>query len=304
MSGPHLAATGERTRRRQSGVARKDQSFLCFIHIERAGGTTLHHILRNNFPSFLTLPPSLWTNEPDATFTSEELHTFLRLLPFTRGIGGHTTRVSAGYETAASAPIAYFTYLRPPLERYVSHFRYQVARMDIPWSFEAFLAEPRFANFMTTRIAGRPDIELAKRLLRERFAFVGLTDRFDESLLLMRRALGLADFDIRYERQNAAPASGPAASGAEPLDDPAILSQVKEQNKLDLALYEFARTTLYPEYIRQYGSALSGDLERFRAENRGFRFSRRKQYVWSAYRKLVYEPLSTAVGRGHRRSRA
>lgn len=271
---------------------------LCFIHIERAGGTTLHHILRSNYISFLTLPPQLWTNDPQAVFTAAELQAMLRLLPFTRGFGGHTTRVYAGYETATAQPLHYFTFLREPVQRYISQFQYQVERMGVPWSFESFLAEPRFANFMTHRIAGGADVQRAKELLRERFAFVGLTERFDESLLLMRHALGLPAMDVRYERQNAG-GDSPAVPARVPLGG-GLLRQAHDRNRLDLELYEYARTVLYPEYIGRYGPALSQDLDRFRTANAGFRFSPRRRLIWGLYRKIVYQPAEFAARRKHR----
>lgn len=275
---------------------------LCFIHIERAGGTTLHYILRHNFLSFLTLSPSLRSNEGATALTAAELHALLRVLPFTKGFGGHTTRAYAGYERAGAQPINYFTFLRSPIDRYVSHFQYQVDRMRIPWTFGQFLSEPHFANFMTTRIAGRPDVERAKELLRDRFSFIGLTERFDESLLLMRHALGLPDFDVRYERQNAGRDRGNTMSSIDSPGTEDVTERIRSQNLLDLELYRFAREELYPEYVGRYGPQLSSDLERFRTENEGFRFRTSRRYAWGLYRKFGYEPIEQLIRRAYRGS--
>lgn len=250
--------------------------------------------------SFLTLTPSPWTNDPSAVFTAAELRVLLRWLPFTRGFGGHTTRAYVGYERATDRPVRYFTFLRDPIERYISHLEYQRARMGIPWSLETFLNEPRFSNFMTTRIAGVADVGRAKELLRERFAFVGLTERFDESLLLMRQALRLSCFDIRYERKNVGQRQRLAEERDLLLDGRDALARIKSQNLLDLELYEFARTTLYPEYVSRYGPELGGDVERFRGKNAGFRFSRSRRYSWALYRKLGYQPLEAIARKRHR----
>ncbi len=274
---------------------------LCFIHIERAGGTTLEHILRNNYLSFLTLPPSVWTNDPAAVFTADELRALVRWLPFTRGFGGHTTRVYGGYEEAVAQPIKYFTFLRDPVERYVSHFHYQVDTVRVPWSLDAFLHEPRFANFMTNRIAGGPDLARAKELLQTRFDFVGLTERFDESLLLMRNALGRHDLEIHYEQQNVGRHGGSSGKSPGILDDPDALEQIRSRNRLDLELHEFVRNAVYPGYVDRYGPGLESDVDRFRRENAGFRFSRRRRLAWALYRKVVYEPMLLAVTGRRRR---
>jgi hypothetical protein len=274
---------------------------LCFIHIERAGGTTLHHILRNNYLSFATLTPSLWSNEADAVVTAQEIRGLLRWLPFMKGFGGHSTRLYAGYEEATSHPVKYFTFLRHPVARYLSHFRYQVDTMGLPWSLEAFLDEPRFANFMTNRIAGRPDLARAKELLRTRCTFVGLTERFDESLLLLQEALNLPDLDVRYERQNEGKSAGESTVGAAPLDDHEILERVQSRNELDLELYDFAANVLFPDYVSRYGADLERDRARFQAERQGFRFSRSRRLAWAVYRKAGYEPVGRAVRRWQRR---
>ena len=270
---------------------------MCFIHIERTGGTTLDYILRNNYLSFLILPPSFWTNDPRAEFTAAEFGTLLRWLPFTRGIGGHTTRAYLGYEQAARQPIQYITLLRDPVRRCLSQFRYHVERLGMKWSLEKFLEEPRFMNFMTNRIAGVPDVGRAREMLEKRFAFVGLTERFDESLLLMRKALGVDDLDIRYERRNVgAEASNRADSGYFG-DDPVTLDLVRASNPLDVELYDFVRNVLYRNYVDLYGPTLSSDLDRFRKENDGFRFSRGRRATWALYRKLIYQPLERVVRR-------
>ena len=283
-------------------ISKRRPDMLCFVHIERAGGTTLHYIIRNNFLSFLTLTPSLWSNDPTTIFTAKELRALLRWLPYTKGFGGHNTRAYVQYESVTDRPIRYFTFLRNPIARYLSHFSYQVDRMNRPWSLDSFLSEPRFANYMTTRIAGGPDVTRAKELLREQFVFVGLTERFDESLVLLRHALDLHHFDIRYEHKNAGRGRLHSPSN-DLLNDPDTLTRVRSQNLLDLELYDFARNELYPEYVNRYGSELSGDVDRFREENDGFRFHRRRRYAWGIYRKFLYQPLETAIRHRHRQPR-
>jgi hypothetical protein len=55
----------------------------------------------------------------------EEVLMLFRLLPHTRGFGGHTTRSYLGYERAAGRPIRYVTFVRDPVKRYLSHFNHQ-----------------------------------------------------------------------------------------------------------------------------------------------------------------------------------
>ena len=202
-----------------------------------------------------------------------------------------------GYDAVTPRSIRYFTFLRDPVDRYLSHFEYQVDRMHAPWTLDTFLSESRFSNLMTTRIAGAPDVGRAKTLLGEKFAFVGLTERFDESLILMRQALRLGHFDARYERKNASPRHQPPRREQAYREDPGVLRKVASQNRLDLELYAFAQDTLYPEYERRYGEGLRVDVARLRADMAHFHFNVRRRYMWALYRKVVYQPLELMARR-------
>lgn len=270
---------------------------LCFVHIERAGGTTLHHILRNNYLTFLTLSPSLWTNDPSTVLTAADLSRLLRWLPITKGIGGHNTRTYLDYETVTHRPLRYFTLLRDPIDRYISHFLYQVHAKRIAWSLDSFLSEPRFTNFMTTRIAGSPDISRAKQFLADHFSFVGLADQFDESLLLMRRMLDLPHFDIRYVRRNESRDPLYAEKKSSIVENRDTLEMIRSQNLLDLELVDFAWNTLYPRYLDRYGPELGRDVEHLREQNASFHFSRTRRYVSASYRRLVYQSLEASSRR-------
>jgi hypothetical protein len=71
--------------------------------------------------------------------------------------------------------------------------------------------------------------------------FVGLTERFDESMVLLR-ALVAPDLDIRYERANVAKSSRIAK---ELLSDPVTRQMIVEANQGDLELYEYVLRELY-----------------------------------------------------------
>lgn len=241
--------------------------FLCFIHIERAGGTTLHHLLRYHYPTYLTLRPwMLDANHPDHVFTAGELRCLLRLFPFVKGIGGHTTRVYLGYEQVVPE-VFYLTFLRDPIRRYLSHYHYHRDQKGRELSLEAFLEDRRFHNFQTVRIAGAPDLERAKRYLAERFGFVGLAEAYDASLLILRQVLGLPE--VRYERRNVLLSR--ALSPPEEMS-PALRTRLEKANALDLELYRFAREELFPRFQDLYCGNLEADLAVFREQCQSFRY--------------------------------
>jgi len=262
---------------------RDREPLLCFVHIERAGGTTLHHLLRSNSLSAVTLTPwYYWPNEAHAVFEAAEARAFFRLVPGVRVFGGHTTRTWLGYEQALGRPLRYLTFLREPRARYLSHYRYQKHVMGVPWTLETFLAEPRFRDFMTSRIAGVADVEAAKRRLAEDFAFVGLTERFDESLVLMARALELEGFDLRYERRNAVE-SGDCAEGLA-----GHAGAIAESNRLDLELYRFAAEELFPAQVHRLGGDPAAAANALAAACQGYRFPRWRLLAAGLFRHGYY----------------
>jgi len=263
---------------------------ICFIHIERAGGTTLHYMFRHNYFSFVTLTPwYLWTNEKQNIFTAAEAKALFRTLPFVKAFGGHTARSYLGYESAIGKPIEYVTFVREPISRYLSHFRYQNRAMGIPWTIDEYLNEPRFDNFMTRRIAGTCDLDLAKQHLMEDYQFVGLTGHFDESLVLMKKYLGVPNFDISYSARNAGLKDHQEIS-LEPWMD-----QIREKNALDIELYRFAEKTLFPRFIERYGQSFKADVDEFRRCNVDYRFSRWLKGSRAMYRMLIYRNIEYVV---------
>jgi Galactose-3-O-sulfotransferase len=265
---------------------------LCFVHVERAAGTTLHAILRKNYPSFLTLTSPKWTNDERTVLTSAQLRALLRILPFTAGVGGHNVRTYLGYEDVTERPIQYLTFLRDPVARYLSHLRYQLEHFPGRWDVGRLLDEEYFWDFTTKRIAGSVDLELAKRRLDGDYAFVGLQERFDESLVLLRRALAPGrDVDFRYEHLNV------SASPARWVRDPGVRRHAEERNAADLELYAFAETAVYRTQAEAYGRSLAVETEELRSRSVGYRVPPANRFAWRAYKALAQIPVEAVVRR-------
>lgn len=86
-------------------------------------------------------PYYYWSNEEGNCFSQKELDLLLKLSPFTTGIGGHTTRTYLDYQKVVKNPVFYFTFLRNPVDRYMSHLNYQIHSMNIQWDIEEFVEE-------------------------------------------------------------------------------------------------------------------------------------------------------------------
>jgi len=256
----------------------------CFVHMERAGGTTFVHVLRNNDPTVLMLSPYRWPHEPNNVFKKDELNVLLRLFPRTGGFSGHCTRSYLDYGSVTDRPIQYVTFLRDPIKRYMSHYFHERFAKSNGWDLDTFLSDKRFDNFMTVRLAGRADLDEAKRRLAEDFHFVGLTDRFDASLVLLRQLWG-EDFDIRYEKKNDASSNAYTEARQECLSR---RDELHEKNALDAELYAFA-VDLFEERAEASGLNLDAEVEALQAANATFTYPKwrgraAKAYRWAGYK--------------------
>ncbi len=277
------------------------KKFLCFIHIERSGGTTLGNLLAREFPRYLSLRPwYCWANEPENVFKPAELRELVRYLPFLQGVGGHTTRPWLDYAAVLGREVCVFTFLRNPVDRYLSQFNYQRVRAGVPWTLEEFLDEGRFSNWQTKRLAGRFHLEAAKDALEQKIDLVGIVERFDESLLLLRQAIGEHARPFYYQRRNEL--AGPDSVEFDALPA-ALKDRVQEANDLDLALYDYARKTIFPRQQQAYHGDLARDLEAFQLQNRVGRDLSIAALLARPYRRLAKTLIEPVVHARHARSR-
>lgn len=131
-------------------------------------------------------------------------------------------------------------------------FHESIGPMRIDWSFDDFLAEEKFSNFMTKRLAGSYDLEKAKERLNTSFSFVGLTEFFDQSLLIMKYRLFDEDFDLAYQKRNVAKSYQPESLSEE------HIQRVQENNQLDLELYGHAKDIFENRCQKEYPETFVG----------------------------------------------
>jgi len=272
-----------------------EEQMLCFIHIERAAGTTFHGILRNNYWNFIKLNPwDAWTNEEQNAFGKDDLKWLLKFTGKPRGMGGHTVRSYLDYGELCP-DIRYITFLREPVSRWIAHYQYHNMKLNKNWTIDSFLAEERLNNFMTKRLAGAFDVEKAKERLEKDYLLVGLIEQFDQSLILLKKKLGDSNFNIHYERKNVTKDN---TLKNQILSDDEALAKIKEHNALDLELHDYVKETLFPKMVEDYGDSFGAELEAFRTANRNYRFSTLKQKWHILYRYGYYKRIEKM---GHRK---
>lgn len=270
---------GRGLRKTAHGQPRSDRCTI-FLHVPKTGGVTLRRALKWKYPSRILYDETL-TKSVDA----------LDQVPLSerasaRIIFGH---LHYGVHEHIPQQCDYVTLLREPVARVVSSYHYvrrdrrhwlhaELMRSSEP--LEHFLrVDPSIDNHQTRMISGRGGGEInargtesldsdaldeAKRNL-ERFLVVGVTERFDETFILLRRALGWRL--PYYVTANAARSPQPIAEAAR--------EQVRERNQLDLELFRFANERLSTA-IAEQGPSFPREVAALRALNRLADFANRQ----------------------------
>ncbi|HKW39302.1 MAG TPA: sulfotransferase domain-containing protein [Burkholderiales bacterium] len=236
-------------------------SLIAFVHIPKTAGTTLNSILAQQYsPDELhevmmrgmswIAPQARLVPKPLISLSKiHRLKAALRCPRRLRLIHGH---FDLSLLRVFPAGARCFTLLRDPVDRAISHY-YHYRRMTADpvhalamrstlaqWVSACGLVE--MDNGQTRRLAGEMNLpcgrvnagmlERAKSNLA-RFAVVGLTERFEESLVLLQRAFR---WELRgFQAHNVGKNRPPRAEVGED-----ALRAMEDSNRFDLELYRFA----------------------------------------------------------------
>lgn len=241
---------------------------LIHLHIPKTAGVTLRRIEDRQYPAdaICTLPSEDADRQVETqSFTAEQK----------QGIALVRGHFPFGVHEMFDRPGRYFTLLRDPVDRIISLYHYgQEGRSQ--WIYKlirkqnmtlADFAASSFAqtnNHQTRLISGDLDggpdsLGKAKQNLENHFVAVGVSERFDETLLLLQRLLGWNN--VHYYRRNVT-RNRPDRS----MVDREVIRNIEQHNKLDVELHAFARSML-AEALAANGIT-DGVLRRFRRINR------------------------------------
>ncbi len=124
--------------------------------------------------------------------------------------------------------------------------------------------------------------------------FVGLTERFDESLVLLRSWSNEPGLDIRYRARNMAPDN---RIKKRLLRDPAIVDMLERMHEEDTKVYRYARDVIYPRQLERHGDSLAENLAQLQ-DAPPYQLARELGRFWGCTkRNLLYKPLTRHVWR-------
>jgi hypothetical protein len=155
---------------------------------------------------------------------------------------------------------------------------------------------PWTQNWQTKVIAGVPDADKAIEMIRGRIGFVGLTERFDESLVLLGQWLAEPGFRGEYRRVNQLNEKRRPRDIKRERTDTSYLQtayarqRIAEANAEDQKVYDFVAAQVYPHQVAAFQGNLAAEVEHLQERNRSR--DRLHESLWPAfYRNCVYKPL-------------
>jgi hypothetical protein len=255
---------------------------LVFIHMPKAAGSTLQRIIDRQYSGLKTFDidgngiPRVQASIDHLRSMSEAERAELRC------VKGH---VPYGIGKWLREPVRYISMLREPVARAISDYNFaagdpahnlykEVNEKSMSLlQYVEMRARLGLANLYTRMLGGcvnwenlalsgalpQSALESAKENVRK-CACVGITERFDESVLLFKKKLGWSG--CNYVRQNVTPSK---RIGRQEITGD-VEEAIKEYYRLDIELYQYCRDIFY-ETIQKEGHDFEVELAAFRKEN-------------------------------------
>ncbi len=245
-----------------------------FLHLPKAGGTTLGEFIYNQCHTEEKHDEGLLKDGvlflPYGFFKESDLSVpeFVRPLLRRENLRAVIGHFWYGIHEHMGVPSTYVTVLRDPVERVVSLYHY--LKLENEMSLEEFVSTPPYKevdNDQTRRIAGvDPEIggctmailRAAQENLRRDFSVVGVTERFDETLVLLKRKLKWERKILSYPRN-----TNVARPSTDSLTQE-VMNAVRERNELDFKLWQYA-DQLLDEAIAAEGKEFGEELEKYKS---------------------------------------
>lgn len=219
---------------------------MIFLHIPKTAGSSFRFVLENNLGISFCHTDHTQTR----VFNRHDLGFAKKVFPGLKGLGGHNLVAPLDL---VGPDFFHMTFLREPLSRVLSN--YQEKTLHRQWRGqrvigfeEALQTDEELGNLQVKLMAGDGNLDAAKRYL-DQCGFVGLTEKFDLSLNVLEKTAPFP-LDVRYKKTREQ-SDNRIRKSLEA--DPRAMELLREHNRLDMELYEYALREIFPRLCRQAG---------------------------------------------------
>ncbi len=237
------------------------------IHIPKnAGGTfdmILERIFKDKYLIYLDIAPGYIYSDTEKRNILIEREV--------KCISGHAMRYPG--PNIPCLKYYYMTFLRDPIERIISLYRFEreISSKDhssyLPieeWINIRMEEDQAIMNPQTYHLLGsinRDNMSLRRsKELLDSFFFVGIVEMFDESLIILKNKMNLGVSDLRYIRKNV------TISKKKIVIDPKTKMRLMELNQIDIELYNYAKLQ-FEETIKKLDRKVEKDLKDLKTMN-------------------------------------
>lgn len=241
---------------------------LAHVHIMKTAGQTVCDILRRSFPgNHCDLRCGNFASKRDVQFSRN-------FYPNLQSISGHAVR--AWSDLATIPGIRFFTVLREPIKRCVSHYQFDLVRNNRSIDFLEWLAQK--PNYQTQFLCRTENAQQAIDILEEKIGFVGLVEDFDRSLTMLGSWSG-HQLAARTKSRNV---SFDQSIKQRILSNDKYVEAMHLAHEADLKVYRYATEEIYPRQLALYGDE-SQVSEAFGSS---------RQFWPTVKRNAIYKPLA------------
>lgn len=282
-----------------------EKQVVIFLHIPKTAGTTLRYVIQYQYK-----PSAIYELYGPSATHSERLEEFKRLSDARKAeIKIVNAHLGFGLHEFLPQSCTYITFLRNPVDRVVSMYYYfqrtgnnYVQNLTLKEFIQTYGGA---RDNMTKYLSGEKlkiqlndpnneidyqcsseSLETAKSNLKKHFKIIGLAERFDESLIILKNKLGWKV--PLYDKNNV---SKNRPSTKEVSKD--TLNLIEKFNEFDIQLYEYAKE-IFEELIAQQGSSFETEIQEFKEANES---SKVKLYfrVHTFYNRVIHRTYKELV---------
>lgn len=242
-------------------------AMLAHVHIMKTAGQTVCDILRQSFPGdHCDLRCGNFASRKDVQFSKN-------FYPNLQSISGHSIRP---WSDLADIPgIRFFTILRDPIQRSLSHYQFDLVRNCRSIDFLDWLKQK--SNYQTQFLCRSENAQHAIDMLEERVGMVGLMEDFDHSLDMLRSWSGY-QLAARKKSRNV---SSDQSVKDRVLDNSSYVDALYSAHEADLKLYAYAKNVIYPRQMQRHEEDQNVPLR-----------SSSQRYWPKLKRNAIYKPLA------------